>query len=310
MGSVRAAQDNRSGLSGSPQTFRSPTAVIVWWVWVLFAVANFIDLAVQGRDHGALVAAGILLVATGVAYVCAQRPRILADQGGVTVVNPLRDHRAGWATVTEVDLADLVRVRCELGPGRTKAVHAWAVHYSRRRKMVAQVKASRQAAREAAGRPVFGLGSYGGGRLSGYGISSAGYGRSPAAAQTPAAEAYAERIVAVLNEYVTAARAELAYAAEARAETAAAETAAAETAAAETPAAAATGAAATGTGTAGAGTAAPGPATPAAPAGPAPAATPGTPQASWLEPLHSTWSRPALLSLLVPILLLLLAIFV
>jgi hypothetical protein len=237
-------------------------------------------------------------MATGVAYVCAQRPRILADQGGVTVVNPLRDHHAGWATVTEVDLADLVRVHCQLGPGRSKAVYAWAVHYSRRKKMIAQAKAGRQTAREAAGRPSFGWGSYGGSRLSGYGISSAGYGRSAAAEPTPAAEADAERIVGVLNEYVTAARAELAYA-EAEAE-------AGTGPAAPGPAAAASGSA-TGPAEAAPGSApAPGPAAP----GPAPAASPGTPQAAWLDPLRSTWSRPALLTLLIPALLLVLVIVI
>ena len=74
MGSVPAERGKRSGATGGPQTFRSPTAVVVWWVWLLFAAANLIDLAVQGRDHESLVAAAILLMATGVAYVTAQRP--------------------------------------------------------------------------------------------------------------------------------------------------------------------------------------------------------------------------------------------
>ena len=54
-----------------PQIFRSPTAVVVWVVWLLFAVGNWIDLAVQGRDHLSVVAAAVLLLATGVAYVTA-----------------------------------------------------------------------------------------------------------------------------------------------------------------------------------------------------------------------------------------------
>ncbi len=36
---------------------------------------------------------------------------------GITVVNPLRDHHVGWAGVTEVDLADLLRVHCRAEPG-------------------------------------------------------------------------------------------------------------------------------------------------------------------------------------------------
>jgi hypothetical protein len=101
-----------------PQVFRSPTAVVVWIVWLLFAVGNWIDLAVQGRDHASVVAAAILLLATGAAYVTAQRPRIIADKTGVTVRNPLRDHRIGWGCVAEVDLADLLRIHCDEGvPG-------------------------------------------------------------------------------------------------------------------------------------------------------------------------------------------------
>ena len=62
-----------------PLTFRSPIAVVVWVVWLLFAVGNWIDLAVQGRDHGSAVAAAILLLATGAVYVTGQRPQIIAD---------------------------------------------------------------------------------------------------------------------------------------------------------------------------------------------------------------------------------------
>ena len=120
MGSVPVGRKKRADATGGPQTFRSPTAVIVWWVWLLFAAANLIDLAVQGRDHLSLVAAAILVLATGVAYVTAQRPRIVADSSGITVVNPLRDHHVGWARVTKVDVADLLRVHCRGEPGQTR----------------------------------------------------------------------------------------------------------------------------------------------------------------------------------------------
>jgi hypothetical protein len=97
---------------GARQTFRSPFAVAIWWLWVLFAVGNLVDLAVQGRDHLSVVAGFILVLVTGVVYVTAQRPRILAGDD-LTFVNPLRDHRIGWAAVSRVEATDLVRVRCE-----------------------------------------------------------------------------------------------------------------------------------------------------------------------------------------------------
>ena len=258
MGSVPVGRKKRAE-AAAPQTFRSPTAVIVWWVWLLFAAANLIDLAVQGRDHTSLVAAAILLLATGVAYVTAQRPRIIADDAGITIRNPLRDHHVGWAGVTQVDLADLLRVHTKGQDGndqdgKDKVVYSWAVHYSRRRKMAAETKARRTAARNSSGRRssfgTFGLENYGMARDAGYG--------SAAGSQTAsAAEAEAERIARVLNEYATAAHAETVWVegtAEAIAETRA-----------EPQDARVTG---------------------------------------WLEPLKSTWNRVAVLSLLIPALIL------
>ena len=88
METVPVGRKKRADTAGGPQTFRSPTAVVLWWVWLLFAAANLIDLAVQGRDRLSLVAAAILVLATGVAYVTAQRPRIIADTAGAPNPNP------------------------------------------------------------------------------------------------------------------------------------------------------------------------------------------------------------------------------
>jgi Bacterial PH domain len=294
---VPVGRKKSADAAGGPQTFRSPTAVVVWWVWLLFAAANLIDLAVQGRDYVSLVSAAILLLATGVAYVTAQRPRIVADSRGITIINPLRDHHIGWASVTKVDLADLLRVHCRRGPDDTKVIYCWAVHYSRRRKLAAETKARRAADRASSGRPslgTFGLGGgLGGGRRGPGYVSPAG--SEPASS----AEAEAERIVRVLSEYATAARAETVWA-EGTVEIAGAGASPADE---------------------------PEPASELEPARelqpasqPQPASEPepaagqvglaagGTvdPQvAGWLEPLTSTWSQRALLALLIPALILL-----
>jgi len=186
-------------------TFRSPTAVVVWVVVLLFVVGNWIDLAVQGRDHLSVVAAAVLLLGAGVAYVTAQRPRIIADDAGVTVRNPLRDHRIGWAGVADVDLVDLLRVHCAWGgpPGAApadrehhKVISAWAIHYSRRRQFAADVKARRPARRSSTGFP----GGFGGRGLP--------YGTSAPASDRTSPEADAQRVVKLLQTRATAARAQ------------------------------------------------------------------------------------------------------
>ena len=137
---------------------------MIWWLWVLFAAGNLIDLAVQGRDQLSAVAAFILLLITGVVQVTAQRPRIVADDEGLTIMNPLRDHRIGWAAVAGIDATELLRVRCEWplddGAGGTgnRVLYAWAVHSSRRRQVTAELRAQRRSRRASAGGPfgVFG----------------------------------------------------------------------------------------------------------------------------------------------------------
>ncbi len=196
------------GAVDNVQTFRSPTALLVWVVWLLFAAANWVDLAVQGRDRTSLVAAAVLLLVTGVAYVAAQRPRIIADDAGVTVKNPLRDHRVGWASVSKVDLADLLRVHCDRDPGvasgkkHVKVISSWAVHYSRRRQLAAEVRTRRVSRSRSSS---FGL-PYGGGRDAAFG------GVATSQAPGAATEADAEMTVRLLSERATAARAETVWA--------------------------------------------------------------------------------------------------
>jgi hypothetical protein len=203
-----------------PQTFRSVTAVIVWWVWVLFAVGNLIDLAVQGRDHFAAVVAAILVLSIGVAYVTAERPRVISADEGITVRNPLRDHRVPWHMVTKVDLADLLRVHCRQ-QGKNKVISCWAVQYSRRRKLTGEMRSRRQSVR--ATRAGFGN--------QPFGVPNPGFARTPAPAADSSPEADAERIARLLNDRATAAGIEQATAA--AAQPAGAQPAAAQLAAAQ-----------------------------------------------------------------------------
>jgi hypothetical protein len=174
-------------------------------------------------------------------------------------------------------------------PGqRSKVISAWAIHYSRRRQFAAEARARRPA--RSPGLRGSSLGLKSGGR----GLS---YGAPVSAPETSTAEAEAEKIVRVLSERATAARAEAVWTG-GQAEPAGAE------AVARTGTAATTGtgtAPTTGTGT---GTvAATGTGTPS-PAGSATVLdVAGRPGES--GSLRSTWSGRAIVALAIPALILL-----
>ena len=134
---MRSPEENR-------EVFRLAPPVILWWVWVAFAVANVADFAVQGASAGfAIVVSAILIAITGLAYALALRPRVIAGPSGLTIVNPFRDYHVPWAAITAVDTGDWVRVHYAAGqPGPASSpssaasgtVSCWALYISARTK--------------------------------------------------------------------------------------------------------------------------------------------------------------------------------
>ena len=101
------------------ETFRLAPPVTFWWVWVAFVALNVADYAVQGLPsaHFGAVLAAVLLLATGLAFTLALRPRVTADDDGITVVNPYRTHVVPWRLVTLVDTGEWVQVHYARGSG-------------------------------------------------------------------------------------------------------------------------------------------------------------------------------------------------
>jgi Bacterial PH domain len=136
--------------------------VVLWWAWLVVAVIVLADLAVQGRDHSAVVMTVLVVAITGVAYGCALRPKVVADPAGITVANPLRDHHVPWASVMKVDAVNALRVQCAAAPGqkRGKVVHSWAVQNSARAARREHFRARRAMRQVEGGRGAGGYGAY------------------------------------------------------------------------------------------------------------------------------------------------------
>jgi hypothetical protein len=136
---VRSPDPNR-------EVFRLGPPLILWWVWVAFAVANVADFAIEGAPaRFAIVVSAILVTLTGLAYALALRPRVIAEPSGLTIVNPFRDHHLPWAAIRAVDTGDWVRVHYAPGgaaPGTaspqsgaaSKVISCWALYVSARTK--------------------------------------------------------------------------------------------------------------------------------------------------------------------------------
>jgi hypothetical protein len=169
------------------KVFRLTGPVVLWWGWVVFAVANLVDLAVQGHDRTSLQVAVGLLAVTGLVYACALRPRVITDADGLTMLNPIREYRVPWGRVSEIHLGESVQVRCS--PGGTsggKVLHSWALYSPRRSRLRAEVRGHRWD-RSPASRP-------------------GGYARMPAEAREVAKQTPAELMAREIQGIATQAR--------------------------------------------------------------------------------------------------------
>jgi Bacterial PH domain len=122
------------------EIFRLAPPLVLWWVWVVFAVANVADLAIQGTSaRYAVVISAVLATITGVAYALAFRPRVIASPAGLVVRNPFRDHHVPWTAVQAVDCGDWVQVHYAATPdapssAASRAISCWALYVSARTK--------------------------------------------------------------------------------------------------------------------------------------------------------------------------------
>ena len=143
---------SRQDLLGERQVYRTTGSLVAWWAWVAFAAVLLVVLAVGHHTHASLATAVVAIAITGIMYACALRPRIVASDAGVTVVNPLREHLLPWPAVTQVDLKHNVRVHYR-GPAGDTIVHSWAVQQSGRSRTRHELRARRSARRGTAPEP-------------------------------------------------------------------------------------------------------------------------------------------------------------
>lgn len=117
------------------------------WAWLVISALLLVDLVVRGKDFSAVVSGAVLLITVGVAYVVAIRPKVVATEDGVRLVNPLREVFVPWSAFTWADVSDVLRVHAD-----DQVFRSWAVRGEQARRGAGEPAAA-QRLRGGAGRP-------------------------------------------------------------------------------------------------------------------------------------------------------------
>lgn len=124
---------------GDRTVFRRLAPLVLWWIWVAFALFNVIQIVIPDHDYFSLELAAGLLAVTGLAYATGLRPRVIADSDGLEVRNPVRDHIVRWGAVSGVYVGDSVELACARpAPRGDKTIYCWALYSGRRSRLKQQ----------------------------------------------------------------------------------------------------------------------------------------------------------------------------
>lgn len=124
------------------RVYRMTPPLVIWWCWVGLVVFSVADLLIQGHRFVSLDYAFGGLAVTGLVFACTAWPRVIADEAGITVLNPFRAFTIPWGAVRGIYLADSVEVRCaRQPPKKDKTVYSWALSSPRRTRARAQLRA-------------------------------------------------------------------------------------------------------------------------------------------------------------------------
>jgi hypothetical protein len=147
--------------------FRHPVPLVLWWAWAAFALINVGYLIADGLSISSARAIAALLVVTGIMYACTLHARVEADAGGVSIYNPVREHRVPWAVVEGIYLGESVEFACTRpGQAKPKTLYSWALYSTRK----ARARANAGRAGSGPGRSGFGA------SRSGFGAGRPGFG--------------------------------------------------------------------------------------------------------------------------------------
>ncbi|WP_238334827.1 PH domain-containing protein [Kribbella amoyensis] len=88
-------------------------------VVMVIGLVGLVDIVIEWRTLGGLLVAALIGVLMVVTYLGLFRPSVTLRPDGLLIRNHVRDHHVPWNRITDVDVADILRVETE-GAGRIR----------------------------------------------------------------------------------------------------------------------------------------------------------------------------------------------
>lgn len=107
-----------SGVRSAPsetESYATTSTRITGGIAIVIGLICLLDIAVEWRTRGGLIAAAVIICVMILAYIGLIRPQVTLSPERLSVRNHVRDHTVPWSDVEGVDMADILRIQI---PGR------------------------------------------------------------------------------------------------------------------------------------------------------------------------------------------------
>ena len=95
------------------ETYATTSTRITGGLALFIGVVCLVDIAIEWRTRGGLIAAAVIVFVMVLAYIGLIRPSVTLSPERLSVRNHLRDHQVPWSDVEGVDVADILRIRVD-----------------------------------------------------------------------------------------------------------------------------------------------------------------------------------------------------
>ena len=130
-----------SSAPSEAETYATTSTRITGGLALFIGVVCLIDIAIEWRTRGGLVAAAIIVFVMVLAYIGLIRPSVTLSPERLSVRNYLRDHKVPWSDVKSVDVSDILRV--QLDGRRLRCPGVQMMMRDLRRQRAGRIKADR-----------------------------------------------------------------------------------------------------------------------------------------------------------------------
>ncbi len=124
------------------ESYATTSTRIIGGISIVIGLICLVDIAIEWRTRGGLIAAAVIVCVMILAYLILVRPQVTLSPERLSIRNHIRDHKVPWSDVEGVDMADILQIK--IPGGRLRCTGVQMMMRDLRRERAGRIKPDRE----------------------------------------------------------------------------------------------------------------------------------------------------------------------